>query len=455
MKSELFQFKTQLNADASDVFEWHKRPGAFEALSPPWMDVKVLERSGGIRDGGKVALEVSCGPVKLRWKLEHRNYVEGKQFQDVQIAGPFDKWTHTHSFQDTNGGCVLEDSIEFRMPWMTVPGLPVAQVFMSELQRMFNYRQDVLANQISLATNTRETMKIAVSGSHGLVGSALTPLLTIQGNQVRRMIRQTGEVFEPDIAWNPALDWDGRAALDGVDAVIHLAGENIASRWNAEKKREIRDSRINATRALSESLATMKNPPKTFICASAIGYYGDRGDEILDETSTAGTGFLSDLAADWENATSAARDAGIRVINLRLGIVLSPRGGALAKMLPPFQMGAGGLVGSGKQYMSWIAIDDVAGAILHCLADHNISGPVNIVAPNAVTNEQYTRALGAVLHRPTFCPVPEFGARLAFGEMADALLLSSTRVAPNKLLDSGYRFMYPDIEVALHHVLGK
>lgn len=454
MKSELFQFKTELNADASDVFEWHKRPGAFEALSPPWMDVKVLERSGGIRDGGVVALEVSCGPVKLHWKLEHRNYVEGKQFQDVQIAGPFDKWTHTHSFRDTTAGCVLEDNIEFRMPWTPVP-LPVARLFMAELQRMFSYRQDVLSNQLSLASNNGETMRIAVSGSHGLVGSALVPLLSIQGNQVRRMLRQADGVFEPDIAWNPALDWDGRAALEGVSAVVHLAGENIASRWDEKKKREIRDSRINATRALSENLARMKSPPTTFICASAIGYYGDRGDEILDETSTAGSGFLSELAADWEGATSVARDAGIRVVNLRLGIVLSPRGGALAKMLPPFQMGAGGVIGSGKQYMSWIAIDDVAGAILHCLADQKISGPVNVVAPNAVTNSGFTRALGAVLHRPTFCPVPDFAARLAFGEMADALLLSSTRVVPNKLVASGYHFMYPDIEAALHHVLGK
>jgi uncharacterized protein (TIGR01777 family) len=244
--------------------------------------------------------------------------------------------------------------------------------------------------------------------------------------------------------------------LEGLDAVVHLAGENIADgRWTDEKKRRIRESRVQGTRALCEALAQLENKPKVLVCASAIGYYGDRGETLVDENSSAGGGFLSDVCQEWEQATEPARKAGIRVVNLRIGVVLSPKGGALAKMLLPFQMGAGGNLGSGKQYMSFVALDDVVGAIYHALTTESLSGPVNAVAPNPVRNSEFTKALGKVLHRPTIAPVPAFGARLLFGEMADALLLSSTRVAPTRLLESGYKFQCPDIDSALRHVLGQ
>jgi uncharacterized protein (TIGR01777 family) len=243
------------------------------------------------------------------------------------------------------------------------------------------------------------------------------------------------------------------SALEGVDAVVHLAGENIAQRWTSSQKAKIRDSRIKGTQLLCETLARLSSPPKVLVSASAIGYYGDRGEQILTEDSPLGRGFLAEVCRGWEAATEPARQRGLRVVPLRFGVVLSPAGGALAKMLPPFRLGLGGMVGSGRQYMSWIALDDVVGAIQHAIVTDTLQGPTNAVAPQAVTNQEFTKTLGKALGRPTVFPLPAFAARLMFGEMADELLLASTRVQPAKLLGSGYRFRYPELEDALRHVL--
>ncbi len=296
--------------------------------------------------------------------------------------------------------------------------------------------------------------RIAISGSHGLVGSSLVPLLMRAGYEVRRIVRKGSEPSADDISFDAIESGRGDEVFGDVDAVVHLAGENIASgRWTDEKKKAIRESRVESTKAISQCLARMKQPPKVLVCASATGYYGDRGGETLTEGSPAGSGFLAELCADWERATVPAAGASVRVVNIRLGIVLSPKAGALAKMLPPFRAGAGGPFGDGHQYMSWITIDDVAGAILHSLASDKLSGPVNLVAPSPVTNREFSETLAKVLHRPAFFPVPAFGARLLFGEMADALLLSSARVQPDKLVSSGYAFQYPQLEPALVHLI--
>jgi uncharacterized protein (TIGR01777 family) len=246
------------------------------------------------------------------------------------------------------------------------------------------------------------------------------------------------------------------AGLEGLDAAVHLAGENLATgRWTAEKKARIRESRVNGTRFLCEALVRLAQPPKALMCASAIGYYGDRGEAILREDSPAGSGFLAEVCRAWEGAAAAAVQQGIRVVHLRIGVVLSPAGGALAKMLTPFKMGLGGKIGSGQQYMSWIALDDLLGIIHHALTSDTLQGPVNAVAPQPVTNVEFTTTLGRVLARPTLLPMPAFAARLAFGEMAQELLLASTRVVPASLLASGYGFRYPELEGALRHLLGK
>lgn len=299
-------------------------------------------------------------------------------------------------------------------------------------------------------------MKILVSGSHGLVGKALIKSLTNDGHEIVRLVRHERSAGALEIEWHPDQGRIDAQHLEGFDAVVHLAGESIAAgRWTDDRKREILESRTKGTSLLSESLARLSRPPSVFVSASAIGYYGDRDDELLTETSAPGTDFLAGVCVQWEAAAQPAVDKGIRTVFARFGIILDTNGGALAKMLPPFRMGIGGKVGDGKQWMSWIALDDVIGALKFLIADNSVHGPVNIVAPNPVTNGTFTKSLGRTLSRPTLFPVPAFGARLAFGEMADALLLSSQKVKPSVLEDKGFLFNWPTLEPALKHILSK
>jgi len=299
-------------------------------------------------------------------------------------------------------------------------------------------------------------MRILISGSSGLVGSALCPALSDAGHDVVRLVRPGSTAPTASIPWDPSRGSVDESALEGTDAVVHLAGENIATgRWTPARKERIRSSRVDGTRALSEALARMKRPPGAMICASAIGLYGDRGDELLRETSVPGSSFLARVCVDWEAAAGAAVQAGIRVAALRFGVILTPRGGALGRMLPPFRLGLGGRVGDGGQYMSWISLDDAVGVIVHALDREGLRGPVNAVAPGPVTNLEFTRTLGRVLSRPTIFPMPAVAARLAFGEMADELLLASTRVEPARLLATGFRFLHPELDGALRDLLGR
>jgi uncharacterized protein (TIGR01777 family) len=295
--------------------------------------------------------------------------------------------------------------------------------------------------------------KVLVSGSSGLVGSVLVPALRAAGHDVKRLVR--GTVTAPDqISWNPAEPL-APESVSGFDAVIHLAGESIAARWTEAKKRRIIDSRVPPTRNLAEALSKAKQRPRVFLCASAIGYYGDRGDEILSEDTPSGEGFTAELCRQWEAAAQSVKNAGIRDVQIRTGIVLSTGGGALGKMLTPFRLGVGGNVGNGRQWMSWIDLSDVVEAIQHLLTADSISGSVNMVSPNPVRNAEFTKALASVLHRPAILPIPAFAARLAFGQMADELLLASQRVQPAKLVSSGYKFQHPDLRIALTSILIK
>jgi uncharacterized protein (TIGR01777 family) len=297
-------------------------------------------------------------------------------------------------------------------------------------------------------------MKILVSGSHGLVGKALVRSLSVDGHEVVRLVRGGGSSGAQEVEWHPNHGTIDAAHLEGFDAVVHLAGENIASgRWSNEKKRAIRESRLKGTSLLSQTLAGLSRPPSVFLSASAIGYYGDRGDELLTENSAPGNDFLAGVCVEWENATRPAAEKGIRTACMRFGIILDAREGALAKMLPPFRMGIGGRVGDGKQWMSWIALDDVINGLKFVIADSSVGGPVNLVAPNPVRNAEFTKTLGRVLSRPTLFPIPAFGVRLAFGELADALLLSSQRVDPSLLKNKGFAFSYPTLESAIRNIL--
>jgi uncharacterized protein (TIGR01777 family) len=302
-------------------------------------------------------------------------------------------------------------------------------------------------------------MKIIVTGSSGLIGSALVASLKARGDVVTCLVRRKTDTARAsgtrEVLWSPDRGVLDGAELEGHDALVHLAGDPIAEgRWTDEKKQRIRESRVQGTTLVAETVARLASPPRVLVTASAVGYYGDRGEELLTEASAAGADFLSDVCRVWEASADAAKAAGIRVVRLRFGVVLDGAGGALAKMLTPFKLGVGGKIGSGKQYMSWIALDDAVGAILHALAHEELEGAVNVVAPRAVTNAEFTKTLGGVLGRPTIFAMPAFAARLAFGEMADAALLASQRAEPAQLKATGYTFKYPELEGALRHALG-
>ncbi len=314
-------------------------------------------------------------------------------------------------------------------------------------------------------------MQILVTGSSGLIGSALVASLTRQGHPVRRLVRRPPEAGDspqrghsalqgvplgtvPDLQWNPESRLIDPTRLEGIEAVVHLAGDPIVKgRWTPEKKRRIRDSRVQGTQLLSESLAKLQRPPRVMVCASAVGVYGNRGDEILREDSPPGIGFLAEVGQAWEQAAHPARAKGIRVVHLRFGIILSPAGGALKMMLPPFRIGIGGRLGSGKQWMNWLTLEEAVAIIQYALATESIRGPINAVSPNPVTNSEFTKVLGKALRRPTLFPVPAFVLRIIFGEMAEEALLSSTRAVPARLTAAGYRFRHPDLQEALNHLL--
>ncbi|MEZ6069610.1 MAG: TIGR01777 family oxidoreductase [Pirellulales bacterium] len=457
--------RSELPVSAEAAFAWHMRPGALERLTPPWVSMRVVRRDPGIREGAQVELALSVAGVPVRWLAEHHDFQWGRGFSDLQRRGPFAHWHHHHRFEPLAADrCVLEDCVEYALPAERLTAPLAAARIERQVDTMFAYRHAVTVADLTAHARHKEqaTMRIAVTGSSGLVGSELVNFLTTGGHEVVRLVRgsggtsNAGAASHDRVVWDPTADRFDAAPLDGVDAVVHLAGESIASgRWTETQKRRIRESRVHGTRVLSEALAAMANPPRVYVGASAIGYYGDRGDESLDEDSPPGDLFLSGVCRDWEAASQPAADAGIRVALTRLGVVLSPKGGALSKMLTPFRLGAGGRVGDGRQYWSWVAIDDVIGALHHALMTDSLAGPVNVVAPHPVTNLEFTKTLGRVLRRPTVAPMPAFAARLLLGQMADELLLARARVEPQRLLESHYHFRHPNLEDALRHVLGR
>ena len=442
---------------AKEVYGWHLRPGAFERLIPPWEDLRPSSRLEGIREGSLVRFTLRKGPLHLSWEAHHRDFIEGRQFVDEQVRGPFPSWVHTHGFRECGeGACEMEDRIAYTLPFGPVGRLLGGAMLRRNLARLFAFRhrrtvQD-LARHGRFAAQGHQ--RIALTGSSGLVGGSLRAYLSGAGHEVLPMVRRGAGPGE--IAWNPAAGALDAGALEGLDGVVHLAGENISSsRWTAEAKARIRSSRVDGTRLLCEGLAKLKRPPGVLVSASAIGWYGDCGDAAVDETALPGRGFLPEVCAGWEDATEVAREAGIRVVNLRIGVVLAAKGGALARMLMPFKLGMGGPVGAGRQVMSWIALDDLLGIIEAALSDSRLSGPVNATSPNPVTQAQFAKTLGAVLGRPAVAPLPAGLVRLAFGEMGQTLLLEGARVLPARLVAAGFPFLAPELEGALRAELGR
>jgi uncharacterized protein len=462
MSLSTFTRSVRIERPAAEVFAWHERPGAFARLAPPWQKLEVISQIGGIRDGARVSLRTKIGPVWVRWDVEHRNYVEGVQFRDVQVSGPFAHWEHVHRVEPVDDGraCVLTDEIKYRLPFGVIGRVCGGAFARKELERLFVYRHAVTKADVELVNRhiSVRPMRFLIAGASGLIGRALTAFLQTQGHTVMRLVRRP-TTAKDEVSWDPAKGELAAQAMRGVDAVVNLSGEGIAdARWSAERKAEILKSRVDSTRTLVAGIAAVQSErlrPFVLVSASAIGIYGNRGDDVLDENAATGTGFLADVCTAWEREAVAADALGVRVVELRTGVVLTPAGGALAKLLPVFTAGLGGRLGNGRMWMSWISLDDLVGAIYHAVLDRRCDGPVNAVAPQAVTNAEFTRVLGQVVRRPAVLPAPEAALRAVFGEMAEETLLSSARVVPGKLTEAHYTFRHENAEGALRHLLGR
>ncbi len=457
-KIAVYEKSSVIDVPVKSLFNWHGNPGALERYSPPWDPVKVLENDGSIEPGSRVLLRMKAGPFPYRWLAEHRELAEGESFTDEQIRGPFAEWRHRHLFEALDKrSSRLTDRIEYRLP---LHGLLSRLPFMNinkRLERIFTYRHRLIGEDLrNHIASGLPPLKIVISGSSGLVGSSLAPFLTTGGHRVTRLVRRKPVQGKNESYWDPYKKIIDRDIFNGADAVIHLSGDNIGSGlWTKEKKKIILESRIVPTSLIAETCAGVRKPPGVFISASAMGYYGSRGDEVLTEESGPGSGFLPEICTRWEASAAPAEKKGIRTLFMRLGVVLSPEGGALKRLLLPFSLGAGGRIGNGKQYLSWITIDDLLGALLHIISKEKISGPVNLVTPNPVTNREFSRILSRVLKRPAFFHLPRFLIEAVFGEMGREVLLGSTRVKPVKLEDSGYKFRNPGLEDALRYILGR
>ncbi len=441
---------------AEALFAWHARPGALERLLPPWQSARVLERSGTIRDGDRVVLALGPRPLALRWAARHRDCVEGRQFVDESVSGPFRRWVHTHRFvPEGPQASRLEDAIDYELPGGSAGRALGERAVQRMLERTFAWRHARTRADLErhARVSARGPQRIAVGGASGLLGASLVPFLTTGGHEVIRLVRGASAAAG-EARWDPARGEIDAKALEGVDAVVHLAGEPIASRWTPERRRRILASRVESTRLLATTLARLARPPRVLVAASAIGFYGDRGDEWVDESSPAGIGFLADVCKAWEAAADPAREAGIRVAHARIGVVQAAAGGALRNLLVPFRLGLGGRIGDGRQYVSWIALDDAVGALHWLIFADSLAGPVNVVAPEPVTNAELARTLARVLRRPALLSVPTAALRALAGEMGQALLLDGARVRPRALEASGFAFRTPTLEAALRAELG-
>lgn len=458
MKTRIFEKSCSVNTSVEEVFRWHARPGAIERYSPPWDPIQVVRRTGGIEKGAEVAIRMKAGPVPFIWKARHIDFEENTVFKDKQIWGPFTKWIHTHKFKPSGQAqTIMTDSVEYALLPHPFRNLLSYRLIEKKLDRIFRYRHDCLKHdlRIHLGYPFEKPLKILVSGSSGLIGSNLIPFLTTAGHQVKKLVRYQRK-SQDEVFWDPAsnrLDIEG---LENLDAVIHLAGENIGEgRWTKEKKQKILASRVKGTGQLVEAFSRLKHPPKVFLSASAIGYYGNKGDTILHEDATFGSDFISDVCRQWESAAWDASKLGIRTALLRIGVVLDPRGGALQRLAVAFRSGLAINLAPGSQYVSWIGLNDTIDSIYHLLFSDGISGPVNIVAPNPVTIDALTHQLKLTLGGVVKFSIPESAITAFFGEKGKEVLLSSTRVSPSVLLDSGFQFRNESVSHLLHTVLGK
>ncbi len=446
-----FVLRSPMPVGPAELFAWHARPGAFDRLNPPFDPVEVVASSGaGLEVGTRLELRARVGPASVGWVTEHTACTPPDGFVDEQRSGPFASWVHHHRFLPGEaGGSVLEDEIQWEPPLGALGRVFAPWVVEGRLRRAFAFRHVRTAHDLLRHQGVRPR-KLAVTGATGLVGAQLCAFLQGAGHEVVPVSRRTGLRWDPD---RGEIDADG---FEGVEGVVHLAGESVAGEpWSDRRKEQILSSRRTSTELLCRTLAGLRRKPAVLVSASAVGVYGDGGEQVLTEASAPGQGFLADVCRAWEEPTAIARDAGIRVVNLRIGVVVSARGGAVGEMLPLFRAGGGGPLGSGAQWLPWIHLDDLLGAVAFALDAPALDGPVNATAPTPVRQGDFAAALGSALSRPAFVPAPKFALRLAMGaERADELLLASQRVVPARLQAAGFTFRWPEVGPALAFELG-
>jgi uncharacterized protein len=448
-------YSTYPDTTAAELFTWHSREGALERLLPPWEKTTVLFRRGGIAPGAEVGLRMHLGPIPFGFHARHIAWRPGEMFADTQERGPFASWTHRHFFDDYPEGAQLHDQIDYALPGHSFLPAWASRFAERGLRRLFRHRQAVLTADLDLHRRCSLTpLRILISGASGVLGRALRPLLTTGGHRVHTLVRRPVTAAN-EIFWDPQAGRLRPEDLPELDAVIHLAGEYIGlSRWNEGQKQRVLSSRIDGTALLARTLAAVKIPPKVLLSASATGYYGDTGSREIDESCPAGTDFISEVCRHWEEAAAPAQAAGIRTVVMRLGVGLTPQGGGLQRILATAPLGFIRRFGSGSQYISWISSDDMVAAMLHCLTCPKIAGPVNIVAPEPLTNAGFMTTLARLTGRPLLPPVPAEFLRLLYGQMASEIVLSGCRASPRKLLESGFTFRHPTLESALRYLLG-
>lgn len=467
--SNIFVKRSLITCNIHDLFDYHTRNGVLERLVPPWSNLNVVDQKGGINNGAISVFRINFGPITFKWVAKHFGYIQNLQFQDKMIKGPFKKWVHTHSFipQGPNQ-CIIEDKINYTPRFGKIGSKIIQKRIQNYLNQLFLYRSRILVNDTILEKITQEKGKsILITGSHGLIGSSLIPLLTSIGrHKITRLVRKvnnnnidllpgTNKEEKKIIFWEPKYNKLDPPELEGFDIIIHLSGENIFGRWTDIKKQRIFDSRVGSTKLLSHSLTKLSNPPSLLICASAIGYYGDRPSEYLTEDSNPGKGFLSEVCQKWEKATKEATEIGIRVVNTRFGVVLTPKGGILQKLLSPFKLGLGITIGNKDQYISWVSIEDVIKSIFYSITNTSIKGPINIVSPNPVTNLEFSDTLKKIFNPKLSMSINQNIPKLIFGEMSKEVLSTNTYVIPKKLVSTGYKFFNSELEDSLRFLLGK
>lgn len=454
----VFEWRSTMPVPVDELYAYHARPGAFERLAPPWQSLRVLEQSGGMRDGGRLVFEIGVGPVKRRWTAEMTGHIEGRQFVDRQSDGPFALWVHTHRFVPLGERrSELLDHVEFSLPAGSVTdplGGPQAE---RVLTRLFRFRHERTRSDLERhgAWQDRPRLRVVIAGASGLIGSSLAAYLSTAGHEVVKLVRRAPSAAD-ELEWRPERGTLDPAVLSDADVVVNVAGESLAGIWTAAKRQAILASRVQTTGTIAKALAAVGDDRKrVLISASAVGAYGSRGDEALTEQSPRGHDFLADVCSAWEGAATPAAEAGVRVVHPRFGLVLTPRGGALAPLLPLFRSGLGGRLGDGRQYWSWIAVDDLVAALEWLMHDEGLEGPANVTSPEPVTNREFTRTLGGVLRRPAVFVAPGAVVERVAGDMGRQMLLASQRALPVRLRAQGFAFGYPHLEEALRFVLGR